>query len=112
LFHAHELKGPWTEHPRSPIVKKDLHTARPAGRPLVIDDTLYRLGMDCEPTYGSQVHAFQVLDIGPNTYVEKMVETPLVKASSKGWNALAMHHVDALQTGTNQWIAVVDALGR
>jgi hypothetical protein len=78
----------------------------------VIDDTLYRLGMDCYPTYGSQVRAFRVTDISAGTYVEKMMEPPLVKASSQGWNALAMHHVDALRTGAHQWIAAVDALGR
>jgi hypothetical protein len=93
-------------------VRKDLHTARPAGRPLVIDGTLYRLGMDCSPTYGSQVRAFQITDISSSTYSEEIVEKPLVKATSTGWNALAMHHVDALQTETNKWIAVVDALGR
>jgi hypothetical protein len=112
LFSARDLKGPWTEHPQSPIVKKDLHTARPAGRPFVIDGTLYRLGMDCDPTYGSHVRAFQITDLSPTTYAEKMVENPLVKASSKGWNALAMHHMDALRTGPGEWIAVVDALGR
>ncbi len=112
LFQARDLKGPWTEHPRSPIVKDDLRTARTGGRPFVIDGVLYRLGMDCYPTYGSQVRAFQITDIGPSTYVEKMMETPLVKASSQGWNALAMHHVDALQTGAHQWMAAVDALGR
>ena len=41
-----------------------------------------------------------------------MIDTPLVKASSKGWNAEAMHHVDAQQTGKNRWIAIVDALGK
>jgi hypothetical protein len=39
------------------------------------------------------------------------VETPVVEASGKGWNADGMHHVDAQQTHTGQWIAVVDALG-
>jgi hypothetical protein len=112
LFQARDLKGPWTEHPQSPIVKDDIRTARTAGRPLVMDDTLYRLGMDCYPTYGSRVRAFQITNISPSTYVEKMIETPLVKASSKGWNALAMHHVDALRTGADQWMAAVDALGR
>ena len=112
LFYAAELKGPWTEHPLSPIVKKDLKTARPAGRPFVIDGTLYRLGQDCYPTYGNQVHAFQITEISTATYSEKMIERPLVKASSKGWNAEAMHHVDAHQIGTNQWIAAVDALGK
>jgi len=112
LFYAGELKGPWTEHPLSPIVKKDLKIARPGGRPIVIDGTLYRLGQDCYPTYGNQVHAFRITDISTRTYSEIMVETPLVKASSKGWNAEAMHHVDAHQIGPNQWIAAVDALGK
>jgi len=112
LFLARDLKGPWTEHPQSPIVQKDIRTARTAGRPFVFDGALYRLGMDCYPTYWSQVRAFQITSITPSTYMERMIETPLVKASSKGWNAMAMHHVDALRIGTNQWIAVVDALGR
>lgn len=112
LLYAPDLKGPWTEHPQSPIVKKDLNTARPGGRPFIIDGILYRLGQDCYPTYGNQVHAFQITDISTRTYAEKMIDTPLVKASSKGWNAEAMHHVDVHQIGKNRWIAVVDALGK
>jgi hypothetical protein len=112
LFCAAELKGPWREHPQSPVVKKSLDTARPAGRPFVIDGTLYRLGQDCDPTYGNQVHAFRITEISPTTYAEEMIETPLVKASSKGWNAEAMHHVDAHRIGKDNWIAAVDALGR
>ena len=111
LFYASDFKGPWKEHPLSPIVKTDLRTARPAGRPFVIDGALYRLGQDCYPTYGRAVRAFQITDISPTTYTEKLVETPVVQASGKGWNSAAMHHVDAQQTATGQWIAVVDALG-
>lgn len=112
LFYAPDLKGPWTEHPLSPIVEKDLNIARPGGRPFVIDGTLYRLGQDCYPTYGNQVHAFQITDISPNTYSERMIDAPLVKSSSKGWNAEAMHHVDVHQIDKNKWIAAVDALGK
>ena len=108
---ASHFEGPWKEHPLSPIVKKDLRTARPAGRPFVIDGVLYRLGQDCYPTYGRAVLAFQITDISPTSYTEKMVETPVVQASGEGWNSTAMHHVDAQQTATGQWIAVVDALG-
>jgi len=111
LFYASDFKGPWKEHPLSPVVKKDLKTARPAGRPFVLDGSLYRLGQDCFPTYGRAVHAFQIMEISPTTYAEKMVETPVVEASGKGWNSEGMHHVDAHQTDTGQWIAVVDALG-
>jgi hypothetical protein len=112
LFYASDLMGPWKEHPLSPVVKKDLRTARPAGRPFIIDGALYRLGQDCYPTYGNQVHAFQITDISPTTYAEKMIETPIVKSTSSGWNAEAMHHVDAHQISANQWIAAVDALGK
>jgi hypothetical protein len=112
LFYASDFKGPWTEHPLSPVIKKDLHTARPAGRPFLLDGRLYRLGQDCLPVYGYQVHAFQITDISTKTYAEKMIDAPVVKASSKGWNAQAMHHVDAHQIGRNRWIAAVDALGK
>ena len=112
LFYAHDLKGPWTEHPQSPVVKKDLNTARPAGRPFVLDGKPYRLGQDCYPTYGNQVHAFQITELSPTAYAERMLEAPVVKASGVGWNAEAMHHVDAHQTATGAWIAAVDALGR
>jgi len=111
LFYAPDLKGPWTEHPRSPVVAKDKNIARPGGRPLVIDGSLYRLGQDCDPTYGNQVFAFQITDISTTAYKEKMIDIPLVKASSKGWNADAMHHVDAHQISRNKWIAAIDALG-
>jgi hypothetical protein len=112
LFYSRDLKGPWTEHPQSPIVKNDLKIARPAGRPFVIDGILYRLGMDCYPTYGNQVHAFQVTEITTKNYAEKMIYAPLVKVSSKGWNSEAMHHIDVHQLAVNKWIAVIDALGK
>ncbi len=111
LFYSTEFKGPWKEHPMSTIVKKDLRTARPAGRPFVLDGLLYRLGQDCYPVYGRAVRAFRITDISPTSYAEEMVETPVVGASGVGWNSRGMHHVDAQQTGAGQWIAVVDAFG-
>lgn len=112
LFFAQDLKGPWTEHPLSPVVPKDLDNARPGGRPLVIDGTLYRIGQDCYPTYGNQVFAYQVTEISPTAYKEKKIDAPLVQASGNGWNSEAMHHVDAHQIGENKWIAAVDAQGK
>jgi hypothetical protein len=96
----------------SPVIEKNADIARTAGRPLVINGKLYRLGQDCIPTYGNQVHAFEVTDISPTTYSEKMVENPLVKATGAGWNSDAMHHIDAFQNGKKSWIAVVDAQGK
>lgn len=112
LFIAGDLRGPWTEHPRSPVVEKDPNIARPAGRPLVVDGTLYRLAQDCHPTYGNQVLAFRVTEITRAAYREEMLPAPLVKATSQGWNAEAMHHVDLHPLGGNRWLAAVDALGK
>lgn len=111
LFFASDLKGAWTEHPLSPIVDKNPDIARPGGRMLIYEGDLYRMGQDCEPSYGNQVHAFKITDISPTSYQEEKIERPLVKASSAGWNSRAMHHVDPQQTGENQWIAAIDALG-
>ncbi len=112
LFQAPELQGPWTEHPRSPIVANDPDIARPAGRPLVLDGVLYRLGQDCDPTYGNQVRAFRVTELSPTAYAEEPVEPPLVQRAATGWNSEAMHHVDLHRLGAGRWIAAVDALGR
>ena len=99
------------EHPLSPVIDKDLNTARPGGRPIVVDGVLYRIGQDCYPTYGNQAFAFRVSDISATTYKEQMLGSPLVRATSKGWNADAMHHVDLHQISKNKWIAAVDAKG-
>lgn len=111
LFYASDLKAQWKEHPLSPIVAKDPDIARPGGRALVIDEKLYRIGQDCDPTYGNQALAFQVSDISPTTYREAKTGIPLVGATSKGWNAEAMHHVDLHQLGKDNWIAAVDGKG-
>ena len=57
------------------------------------------------------MRAFRITDISPTTYAETMVKIPVVEASGKGWNSDGMHHVDALESGKDHWIAVVDALG-
>jgi hypothetical protein len=111
LFYASDLKAHWREHPLSPIVARGPHIARPGGRALVIDGKLYRIGQDCEPTYGYQARAFQVTEISTTAYREGPVGIPLVKATSKGWNADAMHHVDLHQLGKDKWIAAVDGKG-
>lgn len=112
LFFASDLKGPWKEHPRSPVVKKDLRSARPGGRPFVLDGALYRLGQDCYPTYGRAVRTFRITELSPSAYAETPVESPMVEASGQGWNSDGMHHVDAQRLPSGQWLAVVDALGR
>ena len=109
LFHSQELTHGWTEHPASPLWPGNRRYSRPAGRILVVDGRLLRFAQDGWPTYGSRVHAFAIDALTPTTYAEQLCpESPILTATGAGWNALAMHHLDALQVAPGTWLAVVD----
>ncbi len=109
LYMADRLTGPWREHPRSPILRGDPHTARPGGRVLVENDGVVRFTQDCHPTYGSSVRAFRVTRLTPDEYEEEPVgEEPIVGPGGTGWNESGMHHVDAHRCMDGSWIACVD----
>lgn len=114
LHYADSLTGPWQEHPMSPIVTDDLHKARPSGRLLVYDGKLYRFTMDVNPPVGThQVMAYEITEITPTTYAEKLAqEAPVLVASGSGWNRDAMHQLDPVQVDENSWIASVDGFGK
>jgi hypothetical protein len=114
LYHADDLEGPWEEHPESPIVEENNHIARPSGRVLVYEDRLYRYTMDVDPPFGThQILAFEITDITPSSYSEKLVqEDPVLIASGSGWNGQAMHQLDPVQVSIDSWIASVDGFGK
>jgi hypothetical protein len=108
LFHADALAGPWTEHPKSPVVSGDLHIARPGGRVLVRDGRVIRFTQDCFPEYGNQVRAFELTELTTTGFQERPLEpNPILHGSGTGWNKSGMHHIDPhLQDG--RWMACVD----
>jgi hypothetical protein len=109
LFMARRLEGPWGEHPSSPIVQGNNRSARPAGRVLVLGDTIIRYAQDCFPIYGSQVRAFEISRLTPDAYVERESKhSPVLIGTGSGWNAVGMHHIDPHLTGDNGWLACVD----
>jgi hypothetical protein len=109
LFHAEALEGPWTEHPRSPIVDRDARIARPAGRVISLSDRPVRFAQDCRTNYGSRVHAIEITSLTTRDYAEAELDpAPILNGSGKGWNAGGMHHVDAHLLDDGRWIACVD----
>ena len=113
LFSAADLMGEWTEHPCSPIICGDGHSARPGGRILEVDGRLFRFAQDCDPAYGQRVYVFEITEMTPTTYHEKAaLDHPIIKGSGKGWNAERMHHVDLHQCEEGHWIASVDGYAR
>ena len=93
LFHSDCLTGTWHEHPASPL-PVPAGGARPAGRPLVTDEGPIRFAQDSASTYGRRVMAYAIDELTPTTYAEHPLG-PVLAASGAGWNAAAMHHLDA-----------------
>jgi len=109
LYYAHELTGPWHEHPMSPLIEGNMHIARPCGRVLILHDKLVRYAQDCYPYYGTQVREFEITKLTTTDYCEREVdESPILQPSGSGWNGSGMHHIDAHLMNNNRWLACVD----
>ena len=109
LYHADEPTGPWREHARSPLWPGNRSRTRPGGRLLSYNGRLIRLAQDGWPAYGSFLRAFAIDRLDPDGYEEhELPESPIFGASRSGWNALAMHHLDVLQTDDGRWLGAVD----
>lgn len=108
LYYSDDLLDGWRPHPMNPIVKFNDNIARPGGRVFTYRGRLYRLAQDCDPTYGLQVFAHEIIELTKDHYKEKLaLEKPIVTFTGKGWNAGRMHHVDLHKVG-EEWITVVD----
>jgi hypothetical protein len=114
LYYSESLFHEWKEHPESPIVRGNKHIARPAGRMIVYQGSLYRYAMDVDPPFGThQVVAFEITEISPIAYSEKPArEGAILKATGSGWNKRGMHHIDPIEIGSGKWIASVDGSGK
>jgi hypothetical protein len=113
LYYANSPLGPWTEHPKSPIVRSDTSKSCGAGRPvLYAGNTLLRLAQKCNKYYGEAVRAFQVDTLTTTDYAEHEISaSPLLAPTGTGagqaWSRDGMHTLNVWWTGT-QWIASVD----
>lgn len=109
LFYADDLRGPWSEHPLSPIIRGDANRAQGAGRILIIDNKIIRFAQQSKKTYGKAVNAYIINELNRHSYSEKAYEkNPILKAQGKGWNRHGMHHIDAHEIAPGKWIAAVD----
>ncbi|MEP7150454.1 MAG: hypothetical protein ABI856_01985 [Nitrospira sp.] len=109
LYHAANLRGPWQEHPKSPVIQGDPKAARPAGRVIVSPDRIIRSAQDCSSIYGARVRAFEITELTTSTYREQpLVRRPLLGPNWRHWAQGGMHHIDPHRLESNQWIAAVD----
>ena len=71
IWHAPEPWGPWEAHALEPV-KRDVRSARPAGRPFVIDGVLYRPAQDCAARYGARIAINRVTALSPTEFAEEV----------------------------------------
>lgn len=108
LYCSDNLLGPWIEHPKSPIIKNDMNISRPGGNVVIFNNRVVRYAQDCDPYYGNQVWAFEIMNISKTTYEEQMVsDIPAVKGY-ENWNTKGMHQVSPHKINDTTWIAAVD----
>ncbi len=95
--------GPWTAHPRNPLVS-DVRCARPAGPLFSCGGTLYRPSQDCSGAYGHSVLINRVDNLGEDGYRETAVDR-----IAPGWreDALRVHTVSG-----NTRLRVIDCMIR
>jgi len=109
LYSSPDLLTGWAEHPGSPLWPGNRRRTRPGGRMVRYDNRLLRLTQDGLPSYGSSLRVYEVDRLNTTEYQEHEVpESPVLSATGTGWNAVGMHHMDAVELQPRHWLAAVD----
>lgn len=74
VFHAEHLHGPWTPHPRNPVLV-DARAARPAGDVYHVAGELWRPAQDCTRGYGSALSQARVTRLDPEGFAQEIAAT-------------------------------------
>lgn len=92
VAHAERLTGPWTPHPGNPV-RFDAGSARPGGRPMLIDGAIVLPVQDCRRTYGGAVRALTITRLTPEVFVaeagEPLPPPPAFAPWRAGWHTLS-----------------------
>ncbi len=109
IFSSPSLRGPFVQHPQSPLYIDDPSKARPAGRPVVTDGQLVRFVQDNREGYGKRVRAMKVTRLTSKYFAEQVrPPDPLLAESDGGWNSFGMHHIAPVRLLDGSWVAAVD----
>ena len=91
LWSAPDFKGPWTAHPKNPVLV-DIASARPAGRMVVRAGQLLRPVQDCRKGYGNALGIARVTRLDEDGF-DQVVETILTAGPQ--WPGTRLHTVNS-----------------
>lgn len=77
LYYSKDLKGPYLQHPSSPIVISQ-KIGRNAGAFIEKGHQLFRVAQDCVLRYGDNVHLMEIIELTPASYKEHLVKENLL----------------------------------
>ncbi len=112
LYTSSDMRGPYTRHPKSPLVAGNAAIARGGGPVIAVNGHVYRYAQDDYPNYGRRVHVFDITTLTPTDYAEALSpDDPAVAFHGCGWAKEGMHQVAPLQQDATTWLAAVDGYG-
>jgi|GEM_PF-2881776 len=90
VWHADDLFGPWSPHPRNPV-KIDVRSARPAGQIFQHEGAWYRPAQDCSRRYGGAITINRIDVLDERRYEETVVGTirPPIGKYDKGIHTIS-----------------------
>jgi hypothetical protein len=92
LWSAPDFRGPWTPHPRNPVLI-DIASARPAGDMIIRDGQLLRPVQDCRQGYGKALGIARVTRLDREGFAQG-VET-IIEAGGPLWPGRRLHSLNS-----------------
>lgn len=108
VYYSETLTAPdWTPHPENPVVTGRPSAGRPAGRPLVREDSIVAFFQDCTAEYGDKLRAYEITLLDTLTYEDRPLsdDALLQGTGGLGWNSGRMHHLDIQSVDGNIYCA-------
>lgn len=104
LWSAPDLASPFEPHPMNPLTD-DPAAARCGGAVVAWAGGLYRLAQDGTQSYGGNLNAFRIDEIGPDRYRETLAFPSLFDRRA-AWRSQGAHHLSVAQFNGRTILAV------
>lgn len=86
-------------------ISNDKFIARNAGRPIYIENVLYRVAQNCKLKYGENISLLRIDQLSIDGYCEQIITPDLYQTKPK-WMEEGYHHISTALLGDEHFVAV------